>query len=75
MVKATAGVLVTGDVALIEFIRWLNESQLPAERFIINGSLDDTHLFIKESKVEFVQKKVDEWQQSLRFEPSAREHQ
>jgi hypothetical protein len=34
-------------VALIEFIRWLNESQLPAERFIINGSLDDTHLFIK----------------------------
>jgi hypothetical protein len=34
-------------VALIEFIRSLDEKQAPEDRFIVAGDLGDTHLFIK----------------------------
>ncbi|EFN57049.1 hypothetical protein CHLNCDRAFT_143775 [Chlorella variabilis] len=74
MVQATHGVLITGDVVLIEFIRSLNEEQPPKERFIIKD-LGEKNLFIKDKKVEFVQKKVAEWQQSLRFEPKKDQQQ
>jgi hypothetical protein len=35
------------DVALIEFIRSLDEKRAPEDRFIVAGDLGDTHLFIK----------------------------
>lgn len=72
MVTATQGVLITGDVSLIEYIRALDEQLPPAERFIVTpkgGPLDDTHLLVRDSKAAWVQEKVAEWQQSLRFEP------
>jgi hypothetical protein len=34
-------------VALIEYIRWLDEQQPPSERFIINPHLGDNHLLVK----------------------------
>ena len=39
--------LPCSDVALIEFIRSLDEKQRPEDRFIVSGDLGDTHLFIK----------------------------
>ncbi|PRW57989.1 hypothetical protein C2E21_3468 [Chlorella sorokiniana] len=57
MVAATHGVLVQGDVALIEFIRTLDEAQAPADRFIIRGDLGDQALFIKERWLAFIQQK------------------
>lgn len=35
------------DVALIEFIRTLDEAQAPADRFVIRGDLGDQALFVK----------------------------
>lgn len=35
------------DVALIEFIRILDEAQAPADRFVIRGDLGDQALFVK----------------------------
>lgn len=69
MVAATHGVLIQGDVALIEFIRTLDEAQAPADRFVIRGDLGDQALFVKERWVSFIQQKVSEWQKGLRFEP------
>ncbi|KAL4434050.1 hypothetical protein ABPG75_000491 [Micractinium tetrahymenae] len=61
MVTATLGVLISGDVSLIEYIRVLDEQLPPAERFIIvpkGGPLDDTHLLVKDSKALWVQEKA-----------------
>lgn len=35
------------DVALIEYIRTLDEAQAPADRFVIRGDLGDQALFVK----------------------------
>ncbi|PSC72968.1 hypothetical protein C2E20_3660 [Micractinium conductrix] len=53
MVSATHGVLFTGDVALIEFIRALNDKQPVADKFIIEGALGDQHLLIREQRAQW----------------------
>lgn len=56
MVNATAGVLVTCDIPVKEFLLWLDESQ---HRKFIVMDLDETHLFVQEGSVEFLQEELN----------------
>lgn len=51
MVNATAGLLISCDVPVKEFLLHLDEGQMT--KFIITD-LDETHLFVKESAVEMI---------------------
>ena len=44
------------DVPLKEFLLALNEQQPPVDRFVLS-ELDDTHLYIKEKHLTFVERK------------------
>lgn len=52
---------------LKEYIRFLDEQQPAADKIIVHD-LDDTHLFIKPAKLEYVQTKVREWSDRVHFE-------
>lgn len=45
------------DIPLKEYIRFLDESLAASDRFIISD-LDDTHLFVKPSSLDYVQAKI-----------------
>jgi hypothetical protein len=50
-------------------IKSIDEKQPPSERFIVS-ELGDSHLFIKPSHADFVQRKVKEYLESLHFDPN-----
>lgn len=56
MVSAVVGLLVTCDIPVKEFLLWLDEQQ--TEKFIITD-LDETHLFVKESSLPFLQAELN----------------
>lgn len=56
MVSGTPGVLVTCDVPVKEFLIYLDEQQV--DKFIITD-LDATHLFIRESAVQFLKDELN----------------
>lgn len=56
MVNATAGLLVSCDIPVKEFLLWLDESQ--HNKFIIMD-LDETHLFVQESALPFLQEELN----------------
>ena len=70
---ATEGVLITCDAALRQFILHLDETchADAGGRFIISTLDDETHLFVKEAAVAFIQRKVDELQASNAFSRAA----
>jgi hypothetical protein len=62
VVSATEGILVTCDVAMKQYILHLDElerQQNPAG-IIISADLDDTHVLVRQSHVDFINQKVDE---------------
>lgn len=57
MVQAVKGYLVECDVPTKEFLINLNDSLPPSDNFIF-CELDDTRLFIKPKRVEFVRQRL-----------------
>ena len=72
-VIATEGVLLSCDAAMRQYILHLDEttSEEAGGRFVINMLDDETHLFVKEVAVEYIQRKVDELQASNTFSRAA----
>lgn len=58
---------VCSDLQLKEIIKAINDVEQPSDRFIISD-LKGNGLFIKTDRVEFVQKKVKEYSNKLRYE-------
>lgn len=56
MVNAVDGLLISCDVPAKEFLVWLDENQ--PTRFIITD-LDETHLFVKEQALPFIQEELN----------------
>lgn len=56
MVNATTGLLVTCDIPVKVFLRWLDDQQ--TEKFIITD-LDETHLFVQERSLPFLQDELN----------------
>lgn len=56
------------DIQLKEIVKSINEREDPADRFIL-ADLQGGELFIKSDRLEYVQKKVKEYSNTLQFEP------
>ncbi|KAI8468041.1 MAG: TFIIH subunit TTDA/Tfb5 [Monoraphidium minutum] len=68
MVYASNGVLITTDIPTKELLIHENSKAAPNNKFLISV-LDDTHLFVKPDKVEFVQEKVREFNDRNVYQP------
>ncbi|BDA42782.1 probable general transcription factor IIH subunit 5 [Coccomyxa sp. Obi] len=72
MVSAIRGVLLQCDVPAKEFILSLNDSKPTNERFVILD-LDDTHLFVQPTVVEWLEKRLKEFNEENTYQPPRRE--
>lgn len=60
------------DVPTKEFILSLNDSKPTNERFVIHD-LDDTHLFVQPTVVEWLEKRLKEFHEENTYQPPRRE--
>ena len=68
MVQAMKGVLLQGDVTMIEYVKSVNRGLPQNEKFII-ADLDDKTLLLQPEAQELIQTKVEEWQLENQFQP------
>ena len=71
--KATQGVLVTGDASLCQHIRHVDEQATkdPNQTSFIVAVLDETHLLVKEEAVGLIQREVKVLQDKNHFSKPA----
>ena len=71
--KATQGVLVTGDASLCQHIRHVDEQATkdPNQTSFIVAVLDETHLLVKEEAVGLIQREVKALQDKNHFSKPA----
>ncbi|KAL0483001.1 TFIIH basal transcription factor complex TTD-A subunit [Acrasis kona] len=60
MVNAIRGVLLECDPAVKQFILHLNKENTGSHSGFVIMDLDETHLFVDESIVEYLQEKLDD---------------
>ncbi|KAH7276392.1 hypothetical protein KP509_39G005000 [Ceratopteris richardii] len=67
MVNAIKGCFIECDVPMAQFIVHMNNSLPNAHKFIIH-ILDDTHLFVQESAVDMIRKRIQDFCDNNTFE-------
>lgn len=59
MVHAETGVLITCEVTIKQYLLWLDEQLDSVNRRFIRADLDDTHLFVEKSAVEYIKESLN----------------
>eukprot|EP00877_Chromochloris_zofingiensis_P007612 jgi/Chrzof1/3103/Cz12g12040.t1 len=72
MVTAQQGALIECDTPAREYLISLNSKQTHNNKFILK-ELDDTHLWVKTDKVDYIKQAVKDFNNSNVYTPPARE--
>jgi len=73
MVKAMQGVLLKCDIPTKVYIVTLNQQKEPSEKFILED-LDDTHLFVQPTVVEWLKTQLKEFQDQNTYQPPRKDN-
>jgi len=71
MVSATKGILIRCDVPTKVFICHLDESRPTNERFVLDKTLDDQTVLIRNDPrhVEYIQTELKKYKQNITYQP------